>query len=57
MAQKLNNISRTERDTVADHFRNELMQKSLRKAQEIRRSLEGRKHTDSTVLVAEDRQR
>ena len=57
MAQKLNNVSRTERDTVADHFRNELMEESLRKAEEIRRALEGRKHSDSTTLVSEDRQR
>ena len=57
MAQELNNLSRTERDTVADHFRNELMKESLRKAEEIRRGLEGRKHSDSTVLVSEDRKR
>jgi hypothetical protein len=57
MAQKLNNLSRTDRDTVADHFRNELMKECLRKAEEIRRGLEGRKHTDSTALVAEDRKR
>ena len=57
MAQKLNNVSRTERDTVADHSRNELMEESLRKAEEIRRALEGRKHSDSTTLVSEDRQR
>lgn len=57
MAQELNNLSRTERDTVADHFRNELMKGCLRKAEEIRRGLEGRKHIDSTALVCEDRQR
>jgi len=57
MAQKLNSLSRTERDTVADHFRNDLMKESLRKAEEIRRGLEGRKHTDSTALASEDRKR
>jgi hypothetical protein len=57
MAQKLNNFSRAERDTVADHFRNELMKECLRKAEEIRRGLEGRRHTDSTRLVSEDRKR
>jgi hypothetical protein len=57
MAQKLNNSSRTERDTVADHFRNDLMKESLRKAEEIRRGLEGRKHTDSTALASEGRKR
>ena len=57
MAQKLTNLSRADRDTVAYHFRSELMKECLRKAEEIRRSLEGRKHSDSTVLVSEDRQR
>jgi hypothetical protein len=57
MAQKLNNSKSTTRDTVADHARNELMKDCLRKAEEIRRSLEGRTHTDSTILIAEDRQR
>ena len=57
MAQKLNNSKPTSRDTVADHARNELMKECLRKAEEIRRSMEGRKHTDSTILIAEDRQR
>ena len=56
MAQKLNN-DRISRDTVADHHRNELMKESLRRAEEIRRSLEGRKHSDSTILIAEDRKR
>jgi hypothetical protein len=57
MAQKLNNSGRLTRDTAADHARNELMKECLRKAEEIRRSLEGRKHTDSTILIAEDRKR
>ncbi|HMG73556.1 MAG TPA: hypothetical protein VK582_08645 [Pyrinomonadaceae bacterium] len=57
MAQKLNNLKRISRDTVADDARNELMKESLRKAEEIRRSLEGRKHSDSTILIAEDRKR
>jgi hypothetical protein len=57
MAQKLKNPSRTDRDAVADHSRNEHMQYCLRKAEEIRRGLEGRKHTDSTALVSEDRKR
>jgi|GEM_PF-1835534 len=57
MAQKLNNLRRTERDTVDDHSRSELLKACLRKAEEIRRGLEGRKHTDSTKLNAEDRKR
>ena len=55
MAQKLNNLDRISRDTVADQPRNELMKEALRRAEEIRRSLEGRQHTDSTILIAEDR--
>ena len=57
MAQKLNNLSRLERDNGADHSRSDLMKECLRKAEEIRRRLEGRKHSDSTALVSEDRQR
>ena len=57
MAQKVNNSDKTTRDTVADHARNELMKECLLKAEGIRRSLEGRKHTDSTILIAEDRKR
>jgi hypothetical protein len=57
MAQELNNSSRTSRDTIADHARNELMRECLRKAEEIRRRLEGRQHSDSTDLIAEDRKR
>ena len=55
MSQKLNNAGLTSRDTVDD--RNELMKEALRKAEEIRRGLEGRKHSDSTNLIAEDRKR
>jgi hypothetical protein len=57
MAQNLKTPTRTDRDTVPDHFRNDLMREGLRKAEEIRRGLEGRKHTDSTGLVSEDRKR
>ncbi len=55
MGQKLSNSDKMTRDTVGDHARNELMKGCLRKAEEIRRSLEGRKHSDSTNLIAEDR--
>ena len=55
MAQKLNSSDKMTRDTVGDHARNELMKECLRKAEEIRRGLEGRQHTDSTKLIAEDR--
>lgn len=57
MAQKLRNSDKMTRDTVADYARNELMKECLLKAEQIRRSLEGRKHTDSTILIAEDRTR
>ena len=57
MAQKLNRSTETDRDTIADDARNELMKECLRKAEEIRRGLEGRQHTDSTKLIAEDRKR
>ncbi|MBA3354667.1 MAG: hypothetical protein H0U18_01755 [Pyrinomonadaceae bacterium] len=57
MAQKVNNSGRIDRDTVAEHARNELMKECMRKAEEIRRSLEGRQHSDSTILIAEDRKR
>jgi hypothetical protein len=57
MVQKLNNSNEITRDTVADHGRNELMKECLRKAEEIRRGLEGRKHSNSTELIAEDRKR
>ena len=55
MAQKLNKPDGAARDTVADHARNELMKECLRKAEEIRSSLEGRRHSDSTNLIAQDR--
>ena len=55
MAQKLDNSDRTTRNTVGDHARNELMKECLRKAEAIRRSLEGRRYSDSTKLIAEDR--
>ena len=57
MAQKLNSSDKMTRDTVADHARNELMKECLRKAEEIRRGLEGRRHSDSTKLISEDRKR
>lgn len=57
MAQKINNADRMTRDAVANHARNELMKECLLKAEKIRRSLQGRKHTDSTFLIAEDRKR
>ena len=55
MAQKLNNSNAMTRDTVGDRGRNELMKEALRRAEEIRRSLEGRQHSDSANLIAEDR--
>ena len=57
MAQKVYNSDKTTRDTVADHTRTELMKECLLKGEEIRRSLERRKHTDSTILITEDRTR
>ena len=57
MAQKLNNSGKITPDTVADHAQSELMKECLRKAEDIRRSLEGRQHTDSTILIADDRKR
>jgi len=57
MAQKLNNSDSMTRDTVADQPRNELMKECLRKAEKIRRGLEGGQHSDSTNLLAEDRKR
>jgi len=57
MAQKLSNSDKMTRHSVADRARNELMKECLRRAEEIRRGLEGRKHTDSTILIAEDRTR
>ena len=57
MAKKLNKPHTTDRETFAAHPRNRLMKDALRKVEEIRRGLEGRKHTDSTDLVSEDRKR
>jgi hypothetical protein len=57
MAKRLNESKTAARDTVGDRARNELMKDCLRKAEQIPRSLEGRKHTDSTILIAEDRTR
>src|SRR5260370_40916961 len=57
VAQKLDNTDRTTRDAGANHFRDELMKESQRKAQEILRGLEERQHSDTTTLVTEDRKR
>ncbi len=57
MAQKLNKMDKTNRRAVIAGGRRELMKESLRRAEEIRQSLKGRKHSDSTILVAEDRKR
>ena len=56
MAQQLNIPNRPERDS-GDDARNELMKECLRKAEKIRRDLEGRKHSDSATLIAQDRKR
>ena len=56
MAQKLNNLHKTSRRKIATNTSG-LMKESLRRAEEIRRGLEGRKHSDSTELIAEDRKR
>jgi hypothetical protein len=57
MAQNLKTERSATRDIIAGEFRNDLMKEALRRAEEIRRSLEGRQHTDSTKLVSENRQR
>jgi vacuolar-type H+-ATPase subunit H len=57
MAQNLKTERSATRDIIAGEFRNDLMKEALRRAEEIRRSLEGRKHSDSTELIAEDRKR
>ena len=57
MAQKLNNLKKTSRQTATTNSLSELMKESLRLAEGIRRSLKGRKHSDSTILIAEDRKR
>jgi hypothetical protein len=56
MAQKLNNVEKPSNRAVIAWDRRELMKESLRKAAEIRESLKGRKHSDSTILIAEDRE-
>lgn len=43
--------------TAAVGERTKVMEKALEKAAEIRHQLEGRHHSDSTQLVAEDRKR
>ena len=53
MSEKLNMPNRIER--VSDDAREELTKECLRKAEDIRRGLEGRQHSDSTALLAEDR--
>lgn len=57
MAQQLKIPNRPDHDTVGDDARAELMKQCLRKAEKIRDNLEGRQHSDSTKLVAEDRTR
>jgi hypothetical protein len=55
MAQKLKNLNRAVSRAVIPKDRRELMAESLGRAEEIRQSLKGRKHSDSTTLIAEDR--
>lgn len=57
MAQKLNNVGKSTRRVSTITDKRELMKESLRRAEEIRQSLKGRKHSDSTALIAEDRKR
>ena len=57
MAQNLKIERSATRDIIAGEFGNDQMTEALRRAEEIRRSLEGRKHSDSTELIAEDRKR
>ena len=57
MAQNLKTQRSMSRDVIADDFRDDRMKECLRKAEEIRRSLEGRQHSNSTNLIAEDRKR
>jgi hypothetical protein len=57
MAQKLNNLDKSTRSVSTTTDRRQLMKESLRRAEEIRESLKGRKHSDSTALIAEDRKR
>lgn len=57
MAQQLNNADKPTRNVITADDKRELMKESLRKAAEIREILKGRKHSDSTALIAEDRNR
>jgi hypothetical protein len=57
MAQKLNKLDNPNDPAMMAKNRRELMKDSLRRAKETRKSLEGRKHSDSTALIAEDRKR
>jgi hypothetical protein len=57
MVQKVNNLGKSSRRAVIAKDRRELMKEALRLADEIRESLKGRKHSDSTKLIAEDRMR
>ena len=56
MAQNLNPDEMRSRDTAVIEFDGDSMKDCLRKAEVIRHSLEGRSHTDSTELIADDRQ-
>jgi hypothetical protein len=57
MAQNVDGERNTTQRMVADNNHSDEMKACLRKAAEIRQSLEGRHHTDSTELIAEDRKR
>jgi hypothetical protein len=57
MAQKLNNVNKSTRSVSTITDKRELMKEALRRAEEIRENLKGRKHSDTTALIAEDRQR
>lgn len=57
MAQKFNNVDKPNTRAIITKDRRELMKDALRRAGEIRQSLKGRKHSDSTELIAQDRKR
>jgi hypothetical protein len=57
MAQNLETERTARTASAADDLRGDIMKECLRKAAEIRRGLEGRHHSDSTELIAEDRKR
>lgn len=57
MTQELNNVAKPSSRAGAAKGRRGLMNEALRRADEIRESLKGRKHSDSTTLIAEDRNR